>query len=169
MQAQVAYGMAPMGMGPMVMQQPAPAGMMLPSMPMPVAGGGPHMMHGGPQIVPGNPVPSYGPSFAGQPMMASAMPGVAGGPTCTPEPATGLGATASEVQMSHADMAADPENEINQPQDFKPADESKSRMYWCREVDGNWTMRNRFTIENLDDTRWYITDEGVFYAVRLPS
>ena len=58
---------------------------------------------------------------------------------------------------------------INEPQDFKPGDDDPSRMYWVRETDGNWTQRSRFTIDNLGDCRWYATDEGVFYAVRLAN
>ncbi|KAJ4153210.1 hypothetical protein LMH87_009707 [Akanthomyces muscarius] len=30
-------------------------------------------------------------------------------------------------------------------------------------------IRNRFTIDHMGDCRWYVTDEGWFYAVRLPD
>ncbi|KAI1844953.1 hypothetical protein JX266_008969 [Neoarthrinium moseri] len=53
-----------------------------------------------------------------------------------------------------------------EPQDFKPDDDDPARMYLLRELDGNWTKRNRFTIDRLP-TRWYITPWGGFYAVRL--
>jgi hypothetical protein len=161
---------------PVIMQQPIPAGMMYPGasipmqmpmqMPMqiPMAGapmaGGPGFAQGGLQFVSGNP---------GAPMTYPGGYGVAGGPAFAPEPASGLGATASEIQAHHAALAADPENEINQPQDIKPADPNPARMYWCREVDGNWTQRNLATIEILEDCRWYITDDGCFYTVRLPN
>lgn len=60
-------------------------------------------------------------------------------------------------------------SEIDEPQDFRPADNNPSRMYRVCEVDGTWTIRSRFTIDSLGDSRWYITDEGVFYAVRMPN
>lgn len=60
-------------------------------------------------------------------------------------------------------------SDIDEPQDFRPADDTPSRMYRVREVDGNWTLRNRHTIDNMGDCRWFITNEGVFYAVRQPN
>jgi hypothetical protein len=56
-----------------------------------------------------------------------------------------------------------------QPQDFKPADDDPTRFYWVRELDGNWTQRNRLTIDHLGDCRWYLADAGYFYAIRLPN
>lgn len=72
-----------------------------------------------------------------------------------------------EVAMEQAQFAYS--NGLFEPQDFKPADDDPSRYYPVREVDGNWTQRNRFTIDNLGDCRWYVTNEGYFYAVRLPN
>ena len=59
--------------------------------------------------------------------------------------------------------------EMNAKQEMKPADDDPFRMYWCRELDGSWTQRNRLTIDSGDigDCRWYAKD-GQFYAVRLP-
>ncbi|PTB72861.1 hypothetical protein M440DRAFT_1340809 [Trichoderma longibrachiatum ATCC 18648] len=79
----------------------------------------------------------------------------------------GLGKTPAEetvrqLQFAHA-------NKLFEPQEFKPSDDDPSRFYYVREVDGNWTQRNRFTIDHLGDCRWYVTDEGWFYAVRMPN
>lgn len=114
---------------------------------------------------------------AGQGCPAVQVPGMAGGPPVgggyiagnaghVPEVA-GLGRTPNEemlrqVQFAHA-------NRLFESQDFKPADDDPSRFYFVREVDGNWTQRNRFTIDHMGDCRWYVTDEGWFYAVRLPN
>ncbi|OHE92774.1 hypothetical protein CORC01_11924 [Colletotrichum orchidophilum] len=84
-----------------------------------------------------------------------------------PPDVTGFGKTAGEVAMEQAQFAY--ANGLFEPQDFKPADDDPSRYYPVREVDGNWTQRNRFTIDNLGDCRWYVTNEGYFYAVRLPN
>ncbi|CAK7204366.1 hypothetical protein SEUCBS139899_007122 [Sporothrix eucalyptigena] len=83
-----------------------------------------------------------------------------------PEPAMGVGQTPSEVLQEQLEFAY--ANNLYEPQDFKPADDDKSRFYWLRELDGNWTQRSRATIDHLG-CRWYITDGGVFYAVRLPD
>ncbi|KAJ3472454.1 hypothetical protein NLG97_g10976 [Lecanicillium saksenae] len=85
----------------------------------------------------------------------------------SPPDVSGLGRTQGEetlrqLQFAHA-------NKLFEPQEFKPADDDPSRFYYVREVDGNWTQRNRFTIDHMGDCRWYVTDEGWFYAVRLPD
>ncbi|TWU73541.1 hypothetical protein ED733_003750 [Metarhizium rileyi] len=131
-------------------------------------------------------VPAYGPGMpTGQPMMSaagipapmmatSAAP-VAAGPipifpgnppppqtsTAMPE-VSGMGRTPNEEMLRQVEFAYN--NRLFEPQDFKPADEDPSRYYYVREVDGNWTQRNRFTIDHMGDCRWYITDEGWFYA-----
>lgn len=100
------------------------------------------------------------------------MSGVGGVPVITgnggqiPD-VSGLGRTPGEetvrqLQFAHA-------NKLFEPQEFKPSDDDPSRFYYVREVDGNWTQRNRFTIDHLGDCRWYVTDEGWFYAVRMPN
>ncbi|CAK7265368.1 hypothetical protein SEPCBS119000_001476 [Sporothrix epigloea] len=81
-----------------------------------------------------------------------------------PEPAVGLGQTPNELLHEQLEFAH--ANNLYDPQDFKPADDDKSRFYWMRESDGNWTQRSRATIDHLG-CRWYITEGGVFYAVRL--
>ncbi|PSR90366.1 hypothetical protein BD289DRAFT_430909 [Coniella lustricola] len=59
--------------------------------------------------------------------------------------------------------------EMNEPQDFRPADEDPARMYWVRQLDGHYVSMPRATIDAFGDegARWYVTDDGVFYAVRL--
>lgn len=79
----------------------------------------------------------------------------------------GLGKTPAEETLRQVQFAYD--NGLFEPQDFKPADDNPSRYYYVREVDGNWTQRNRFAIDHMGDCRWYVTDEGWFYAVRLPD
>ncbi|KAG5944609.1 hypothetical protein E4U53_006865 [Claviceps sorghi] len=80
---------------------------------------------------------------------------------------SGLGKTPHEETLRQVEFAYN--NRLFEPQEFKPADDDPSRFYYVREVDGNWTQRNRFTIDHMGDSRWYVTDEGWFYAVRLPD
>ncbi|KAM0254316.1 hypothetical protein ACHAQJ_006902 [Trichoderma viride] len=105
-------------------------------------------------------VPAMGMSGAG------GIPVIAGNGSQIPD-VSGLGRTPGEetvrqLQFAHA-------NKLFEPQEFKPSDDDPSRFYYVREVDGNWTQRNRFTIDHLGDCRWYVTDEGWFYAVRMPN
>ncbi|KAL6871918.1 hypothetical protein J3F83DRAFT_760328 [Trichoderma novae-zelandiae] len=105
-------------------------------------------------------VPAMGMSGAG------GMPVFAGNAGQIPD-VSGLGRTHGEetvrqLQFAHA-------NKLFEPQEFKPSDDDPSRFYYVREIDGNWTQRNRFTIDHLGDCRWYVTDEGWFYAVRMPN
>lgn len=93
-------------------------------------------------------------------------PFIAGNTGPAPEVA-GLGRTAGEEQLRQLNFAHS--NKLFEPQDFKPSDDDPSRFYYIRELDGNWTQRNRFTIDHMGDCRWYVTDEGWFYAVRLPN
>lgn len=120
----------------------------------------------------GMPVPGMGgmPVGAGPPVMmngggGSPMTGNSSNPT--PPDVSGLGKTQGEETMRQLQFAH--ANKLFEPQDFKPADDDPSRFYYVREVDGNWTQRNRFTIDHMGDCRWYVTDEGWFYAVRLPD
>ena len=76
----------------------------------------------------------------------------------------GLGKTRNEFAMEQANAAVN--NEANEPQDFQPADENPSRMYWTRQLDGEWIQMSRATINHLP-CRWYIWPSGVFYAIRL--
>lgn len=109
----------------------------------------------------------------GQPMLvngggASIMPGTSFLPAVHNgvhyEPATGVGQTAGEVAAA---CLMNPE--LNEPQDFKPADDNPSRMYMVRQLDGQYIQMSRATIDSFGATgaRWYLTDDGVFYAVRL--
>jgi hypothetical protein len=86
--------------------------------------------------------------------------------TAVPE-VSGMGRTPNEEMLRQVEFAYT--NRLFEPQDFKPADDDPSRFYYVREVDGNWTQRNRFSIDQMGDSRWYVTDEGWFYAVRLPG
>lgn len=70
--------------------------------------------------------------------------------------------TIRQLNFAHA-------NRMFDSQDFKPSDDDPSRFYYVRELDGQWTQRNRFTIDHMGNSRWYVTDEGWFYAVRLPN
>ncbi|KAK8021252.1 hypothetical protein PG990_006390 [Apiospora arundinis] len=78
----------------------------------------------------------------------------------------GVGKTASE-QLAET-MQAGQEQGAYEPQDIKPADDDPSRMYFCRELDGTVLLRNRYTLDNIP-IRWYVTTDGIFYAVRLPE
>lgn len=106
-------------------------------------------------------VPGTVPVFAG-----NVPGGLGGGPQHIPE-VMGVGRTAGEEQLRQIKFAH--ANKLYEPQEFKPADDDPSRFYYVREVDGNWTQRNRFTIDHMGDSKWYVTDEGWFYAVRLPN
>lgn len=147
----------PMGQpGYVVAQQPA-------IVPQPMVGQPAMMM---PQPFPGAPPMAVG--HGGMPVMSgnSGVPVVPGngGP---PPDISGLGKTQGEETVRQIEFAH--ANKLFEPQDFKPADDDPSRYYYVREVDGNWTQRNRFTIDHMGDCRWYVTDEGWFYAVRLPD
>ncbi|GAB0135826.1 hypothetical protein EsDP_00004149 [Epichloe bromicola] len=111
--------------------------------------------------VPGHTMPMGMP--AGAP-----IPVIPGNATSSSVPdVSGLGKTPHEETLRQVEFAYN--NRLFEPQDFKPADDDPSRFYYVREVDGNWTQRNRFTIDHMGDCRWYVTDEGWFYAVRLPD
>lgn len=79
-----------------------------------------------------------------------------------------IGLTGSDVLQQQ--LATAQGLEMNTKQEMKPSDDDPMRMYWVRELDGTYTQRNRLTIDSGDigDCRWYAQD-GVFYAVRLPS
>lgn len=153
---------------PVVAQQPYPA------QPMMVAGGpaqGPPVMmgagFGGGGVPPGQPVLVHaGPApmgMGGAPMMPGNFPAHPSQFPVHNEPATGIGQTASEVAAA---FMTNPE--LNEPQDFKPADDTPSRMYMVRQLDGHYIQMPRATIDSFGKgARWYVTDEGVFYAVRL--
>ncbi|RCI15784.1 hypothetical protein L249_2978 [Ophiocordyceps polyrhachis-furcata BCC 54312] len=79
---------------------------------------------------------------------------------------SGVGRTPNEEALRQIQFAY--ANRLFEPQDFKPGDDDPSRFYYVREIDGNWTQRNRYTIDQMA-CRWYVTDEGWFYAVRLPD
>lgn len=154
---------------PVVAQQPYPA------QPMMLGGGppiqGPPMMvaggFGGGGVPPGQPVLVHGGpapiGMGGPPMMPGNFPTHSSQFPVHHEPATGIGQTAGEVAAGYMTNP-----ELNEPQDFKPADDSPSRMYMVRQLDGHWIQMPRATIDHFGKAaRWFVTPEGVFYAVRL--
>jgi len=82
------------------------------------------------------------------------------------DPALGVGLTPNEQLAENIRLAQS--GKAYEPQDFRPADPDPFRLYWFREPDGHWAVFQRRQIERLN-ARWYRTDEGVFYAVRLPD
>ncbi|KAK6078542.1 hypothetical protein SCUP234_06165 [Seiridium cupressi] len=140
----VVQGGQPMhGMPAMMPSQGIPAVMSAPGMPQPVSS-----VMGGyqPQMFPGNYAPGVSP------------------PGMLPPDIMGIGRTQNEQTCDLLESMQ--KDNILEAQDIKPADDDPARMYMCRELDGNWTKRSRFTIDNLP-CRWYITPWGGFYAVRL--
>ncbi|KAI2630951.1 hypothetical protein GGR54DRAFT_648490 [Hypoxylon sp. NC1633] len=102
------------------------------------------------------------PAMANQPQMPGAFPSASGLPDVM-----GIGKTATEVQLEQYHTALN--HKALEGQDIQPADPDPSRMYYCRELDGEWTLRNRYGIDHMGDCRWYVMEGGVFYAVRLPN
>ncbi|KAK7742129.1 hypothetical protein SLS53_004715 [Cytospora paraplurivora] len=148
--------------------------------PMMVAGGAPAsqpvMMaapagFGGGGVPPGQPVLLHGGPAPMAPMMGGGgQPAfmMSGNNQFLPvhnEPATGIGETPSQLAAAYMTNP-----ELNEPQDFKPADDTPSRMYMVRQLDGQYVQMPRITIDSFGkNARWYVTDDGVFYAVRLPN
>ena len=135
---------------PMVIQQPGGQPMMMiqnPAMP----GGSSYMLPGTVQAM----------------QMQGNHPFIAGLPAQPPvhvEPAMGVGLTPNETIAQNMRIAQD--NKAYEPQDFKPADPDPYRMYWFRELNHHWAVFPRRQIDRLH-ARWYRTDDGVFYAIRL--
>ncbi|XXH04702.1 hypothetical protein Hte_011124 [Hypoxylon texense] len=77
----------------------------------------------------------------------------------------GIGKTGTEIQIDQYHTAMN--SKALEGQDIAPADPDPSRMYYCREHDGEWTLRNRYGIDSLGDCRWYVMPGGIFYAVRM--
>jgi hypothetical protein len=76
----------------------------------------------------------------------------------------GVGLTPNEVMGQNIQKARD--NKAYEPQEILPADPDPYRLYWIRETNGHWALFPRRQIDRLN-ARWYRSDEGVFYAVRL--
>lgn len=97
-------------------------------------------------------------------------------PPITPPGAYFVGGGNGGFEMGKTKIELDAEtqynalhNQMNEPQGIKPADDDVSRMYWCRELDGQWTSRNRYSLDRMGNFRWYVTENGVFYAKMLPD
>lgn len=63
-------------------------------------------------------------------------------------------------------------NGVYEKVDFEPRDDDMLKLYWCRETDGEWTLRNRLTMDQKEvfgDYIWYLTGQGLWYAVRKRS
>ena len=148
----VGVGVAPVTapMNPIVVQQPGGQGMMMiqnTSVP-----GGPPLM-----------IPGSAPAMhlTGNPPLIAGLPAQ---PPVHVEPAMGVGLTPNETVAQNIRMAQN--NKAYEPQDFKPADPDPYRMYWFRELNHHWAVFPRRQIDRLN-ARWYRTDDGVFYAIRL--
>ncbi|KAI1766392.1 hypothetical protein GGR53DRAFT_213641 [Hypoxylon sp. FL1150] len=108
-----------------------------------------------------------------QPVQMGAQPGAFPAMVSQPQPmggggfpdVMGIGRTGTEIQIEQYHTAMN--NGALEAQDMAPADPDPARMYYCRELDGEWTLRNRYGIDNLGDCRWYVMPGGIFYAVRL--
>ncbi|KAK4115365.1 hypothetical protein N656DRAFT_704498 [Canariomyces notabilis] len=99
-----------------------------------------------------------------QPGNIHPVPGLPVQPPVHVEPALGVGLTPSETVAQNVRIAQN--NRCNEPQDFVPADPDPHRLYWLRELNGHWAIFSRRQIDRLN-ARWYRTDQGAFYAVRL--
>ncbi|KAI0481681.1 hypothetical protein F4859DRAFT_529440 [Xylaria cf. heliscus] len=144
-----------------------------------------------PMVAPGSqppfmqPHPMQGPpiNFQPGPMPPMVSPGgpayVATGigqptPPITPPSAYFVGGNQAGFEMGKTKNEIDAEtrynaqhNQMNEPQGIKPADDDISRMYWCRELDGQWVSRSRFSLDRMGNFRWYVSPDGVFYAKML--
>ncbi|KAI1144092.1 hypothetical protein F5Y05DRAFT_418223 [Hypoxylon sp. FL0543] len=111
--------------------------------------------------------PGAFPPMVGQPQ--AQVFGVHGMPGAYPAGAApdvmGIGKTGLEVQIENFHTAQN--TKAFEGQDIAPADPDVSRMYYCRELDGAWTLRNRYSIDKMGDWRWYVMPGGIFYAIRL--
>lgn len=116
---------------------------------MPMAGGGAGggIPPGMPVLLNGGPAPQMPGNYPGGVMMAPGQFGGMAGPSYGAE---------------------DPQ--LNEPQDFKPADPNPSRMYQVRQLDNKYVPMSRATIDSFGPgARWFCKDDGVFYAVRLDA
>ncbi|KAI0155849.1 hypothetical protein BJ166DRAFT_615811 [Pestalotiopsis sp. NC0098] len=87
-----------------------------------------------------------------QNLWANAGAGAPGGFPGAPD-IMGIGRTGAE---HNADILNAMHTEgLLEPQEMVPKDDDPSRMYLLRELDGNWTKRNRFTLNRLA-VRWLV-------------
>ncbi|KAI1816770.1 hypothetical protein GGS20DRAFT_159346 [Poronia punctata] len=128
-----------------------------------------HPMPGPPPGVQPGQMPAMAMPASGPPFMPAGY-GQPTPPYTPPAPAFAgggveMGKTKAEVDAENQHKAM--HNQMNEPQDFKPADDNVSRMYWTRDLDGDWVPRSRYTLDHMGNFRWYVTENGVFYAVML--
>ncbi|OTA66693.1 hypothetical protein K449DRAFT_420349 [Hypoxylon sp. EC38] len=97
--------------------------------------------------------PGAFPAMVGQPQVLGAanMPGA--WPAAAAPDVMGIGKTSAEIQMEQYHTALN--TKALEGQDIAPADPDPSRMYYCRELDGEWTLRNRYGIDNMGDCRCF--------------
>ncbi|PHH62713.1 hypothetical protein CDD81_6782 [Ophiocordyceps australis] len=124
----------------------------------------------------------------GQPYMPVAASGGANGPPGGPPPVfasgaapmngpvpigattpgfpdiSGIGRTPNEEMLRQVQFAH--QNKLFEPQEFKPGDDDPSRFYYVRELDGNWTQRNRYSIDRMA-CRWRIAIRDMGQLVLL--
>lgn len=150
-------GVAPMTapVNPIVLQQPVGQPMMMqnPAVPANVAVQGQQFLLPGPTMTGNNPFGACGAQLPAQPPVHM-------------EDNMGVGLTLNETMAQNIRKAQN--NKAYEPQDFTPADPDPYRMYWLRELNGHWAVFPRRQIDRLE-ARWYRTDEGIFYAVRLTN
>ncbi|KAI0914376.1 hypothetical protein F4823DRAFT_637475 [Ustulina deusta] len=152
----------------------APIPMMAPGSQMPPMQA-PHMQASAAHFQPGFVPPmNYGAVPNGPAYVATGIPQPT--PPVTPPtvffPGGGMGG--AEMGKTKTEVEAENQynslhNQMNEPQGMKPADDDGSRMYWCRELDGQWIARSRFSLDRMGNFRWYVTENGVFYAKMLPE
>ncbi|KAL2135280.1 hypothetical protein VTI74DRAFT_9160 [Chaetomium olivicolor] len=148
-----------------VVMQPQPAVGMAP-MTAPV---NPTVMYhriGQPMVIQNQAVPNGAPLMLPGQTQAIGVGGYPAQPPVHVDPAMGVGLTPNETIAQNIRIAQN--NKAYEPQDFKPADPDPYRKYWFRELNGHWALFDRRQIDRLEgQARWYRTDEGVFYAIRL--
>ncbi|CAN8096994.1 unnamed protein product [Discula destructiva] len=142
----------------------------LPGQPMHMGGVGPMSAGQPPMMVPmagGGMGGGMGGGVPGIPVLLNGGAGPPGVPGTYPTNIQ-YGGNGNMVQNNPPLPMYDPK--LNEPQDFKPADEDPARMYMVRQLDQQFVPMSRATIDSFGDgARWYVTDDGVFYAVRLDA
>ncbi len=109
----------------------------------------------------------YGMAQQSAPMSAAAPVPTPAAPNGTAaNPYVWRGATKAEVQRQ--DIAIAQASGSNQPVNLVPHQATNSQMWWCRELDGSYTLRNTNTIqEALQPGYWAYAPRGGYpYFIR---